>query len=355
MRAMNIRGKGRLLGRRLITCSVALCAVAGATAGLGATAAQAYGTGEACVFIEPQGAKFAGLNFGHIGWGYQVAGTSTWVYGATENPNGTPQIWAPAFNGAWKASGTWNDMLNTFTLQTDYPSHAVNSASNATNPGAPYTQYKCEAVANSNVTAANAAASANITAGYTLPSNDCLTAVDRVLSAYNAQNLPSLTFNPGPNAWYNALSPAYWNNPSGQLGETWENDNSGMFLDISGPSSNDGSIVHQWTYNGGNNQWWFRYGWNYGYVFTRYGPNHCLGVSGASTAAGAAVVEWTCNGSADQQWIFKPTGGHANGWPLYNIVNLKSHDCLGVAGGSMALGAPVVQWPCNGHPDQEWF
>jgi hypothetical protein len=329
--------------------------------GVGVTTAQAMGAGKACVFIEPQGAKFAGLNFGHIGWGYQVAGTSTWVFGATENPNGTHPIARNSFNGAWDASGTWNDMLNAFTLQTDYPSHAVNNASNASRPSAPYTQYACESVANSNVSAANAAARDNVAAGYALPvidgggGNDCLDAVNRVLHAYNAQNLPSITTHPGPNAWYDALSPSDWNNPGGPLGETWKNYNSGMYLDVSGPSASNGTVVHQWTYNGMDNQWWFRYAGNYGYVFTRFGPNHCLGVSGASISAGAAVVEWACNGSADQQWIFKPTGGNADGLPLYNIVNLKSHDCLGVAGGSTLRGAPVVQWPCNGHPDQEWF
>lgn len=226
-----------------------LLAAVGLTVGVGTTEAQALGTGKACVFIEPQGAVVPILdNLGHIGWGFQVAGTSTWIYGSTENPNGSTVIFAPQFNGAWSASGTWNDMLNTFTLQSHYPSHAVNKASTATHPGAPYTQYKCEAVANSNVTKAKAAAQANATSGYLPGTNDCLNAVYNVLHAYNAQNLPSLVVNPGPNAWYNKLSTANWNNPSGKLGAT-----------------------------------------------------------------------------------------------------------LGVAGGSKALGARVVQWPCNGHPDQEWF
>jgi galactose oxidase len=80
-----------------------------------------------------------------------------------------------------------------------------------------------------------------------------------------------------------------------------------------------------------------------------------MGVSGGSLSPGATVVEWDCNGHSDQEWIYVPTGGYANGWPLYNIENLNSGQCLGVSGGSKALGAQVVQWSCNGHPDQEWY
>ncbi|MCO5973966.1 RICIN domain-containing protein [Actinoallomurus soli] len=346
-------GKPRLR-QRLAACWVAVCVAAAGLVGFGATAAHAYGTGMACVFIQPQGAKFAGLNFGHIAWGYQT-GTSTWAYGSTENPNGKTEIDAPGYNGAWTASGSWGQMLSAFTLQSRYPSHSVNSQSNSPHPSAPYTKYKCESVANTNVTKANAAAKANITAGYKIATNDCLTAVIRVLQEFNAQNLPSRLSYPSPNTWYDALDSNHWNYVTGQLGETWNNYNSGMYLDITGPSTNNGSKVHQWTWTGADNQWWFRYDSNYGNVFTRYGSNKCMGVSGSSRSAGAPVVEWDCNGSSDQQWIYIPTGGYANGWPLYNIINLNSQQCLGVTGGSKALGAQVVQWPCNGHPDQEWY
>src|SRR5258708_39659843 len=97
------------LRRRLAAYCVAVCAAAASLLGLGATAAHAYGTGAACVFIEPQGAKWAGLNFGHIGGGYQAAGTSTWGDGPTENPNGHTPVYAPGLNGAWTASGNWNN------------------------------------------------------------------------------------------------------------------------------------------------------------------------------------------------------------------------------------------------------
>jgi hypothetical protein len=36
-------------------------------------------------------------------------------------------------------------------------------------------------------------------------------------------------------------------------------------------------------------------------------------------------------------------------------VNRNSGKCMGVTGGSAQNGAAVVQWDCNGHPDQRWF
>jgi hypothetical protein len=326
---------------------------------LTAPEAQALGTGSACVFIQPQGAKWAVAgpvsgNFGHIAWGYQVAGSATWVFGSTENPNGTRQIDAPGFNGAWKASGTRNDMLNAFNLQSHYPSSSVNPASLSGHPSAPYTRYKCATVANTNVTNANTAAAGNLGAGYTLGTNDCLSAVIRVLQGYNVPPLPPRVGYPTPNTWFDALDPSTWNQ-TGNLGETWINLNSDMYLDLSGPGTANGTPVHQWSYNGGDNQWWFRSNAIYGNVFTRYGSNKCMGVGGASQAAGAPVVEWDCNGSPDQQWIYIATGGYADGYPIYHIINLNSGQCLGVQGGSTALGSQVVQWPCNGNPDQAWF
>jgi len=213
-------GKARPFTRRLLTSGAVLLTTAGAVAGLGVTHAQALGMGEACVFSEPGGAPALGHNWGHAGWGYQVAGTSTWVFGATENPNGSTSIKPGQFNGAWMASGSWGEMLGAFTSQTYYPSHSVNSASNRNGPGAPYTSYKCETVANSAVGAANVAARANITAGYSLPGlnggfvgNDCLDAVIRVLDAYNAQNVPGDhdPLDAIPNYWYDHLPSQHWN------------------------------------------------------------------------------------------------------------------------------------------------
>jgi Ricin-type beta-trefoil lectin domain-like len=37
-----------------------------------------------------------------------------------------------------------------------------------------------------------------------------------------------------------------------------------------------------------------------------------------------------------------------------NWFSEGSGKCLGALGGNMTNGTPVVQWTCNGHPDQMW-
>lgn len=85
--------------------------------------------------------------------------------------------------------------------------------------------------------------------------------------------------------------------------------------------------------------------------------NRCLGIAGGNMTDGTPAVQWTCNGHVDQEWVVAPTN---NGW--YELVNQATYDngdptnwsCLGVAGGSLALGAIMVIWHCNGHLDQQW-
>lgn len=344
------------LARRVATGVLTVTVTVAGLVGLGATAARALGPGEVCAFIEPDGGTVLGNNFGHIGWGFLIGGTDQWIYGATENPNGTYQINAPGFNGAWKRQGTWAQMIDDFTFQYDYPSHAVNSNSDSPEPAHPYTMYKCETTSTSSVGAASTAATNNISAGYTGLGNNCLDATYRVLNAYGAPNLPWPSTHPRPyQDWYSSLDGSTWT-ITGKLGETWMNNKSGLMLDVSGPSTSNGAVVHQWSYNGGDNQWWFRpwqaNGWTR--LSSRY-SGKCLGISGGSTAAGAQAIQWDCNGNPDQFVQFQWTGKTSGGWPVYHIIDYNSGMCLGVSGGSTAQGAKVIQWPCNGNADQEWF
>jgi hypothetical protein len=163
--------------------------------------AQALGPGQACVFLEPDGAPVPVLgNVGHIGWGFLVAGSDQWIYGSTENPNGDYQIYAPAFNGAWSAQGDRARMIDDFVTQRHFP-----ATTRTPRPQHPYTTYKCVKTNTSSVGAAKTAASGNVTAGYTGVGNNCLDATIRVLNAYGVPGLPSATFYPYPNNWFNTL------------------------------------------------------------------------------------------------------------------------------------------------------
>ena len=133
--------------------------------------------------------------------------------------------------------------------------------------------------------------------------------------------------------------------------------NSGLYLDVTGPSTSDGAQIHQWTYTGVNNQWWnTAVGPPNGFTqITSAYSGSCVGVSGGSLSQGAHVVQWHCDGSSNQEWGFVPTGASIGGYPVFNIVDMNSHMCLGISGGSIDVGAIAVQWDCNGSPDQEWY
>jgi hypothetical protein len=81
----------------------------------------------------------------------------------------------------------------------------------------------------------------------------------------------------------------------------------------------------------------------------------CLGVAGGSTAEGARVVDFRCEGPThpDQYWTFYQT---SPGDPIYWVFNYNSNYVLGVEGGRHDNGAPVVQWRWQQNPvnNQVW-
>jgi arabinoxylan arabinofuranohydrolase len=77
----------------------------------------------------------------------------------------------------------------------------------------------------------------------------------------------------------------------------------------------------------------------------------CLDLSGASMAAGAAVTQWTCNGQANQQFQFVPV---SNGYGRLQVQH-SGYD-VAVADSSTAAGVPnIVQQVPNGAPNSLWL
>jgi hypothetical protein len=70
--------------------------------------------------------------------------------------------------------------------------------------------------------------------------------------------------------------------------------------------------------------------------------NLCAGVAGGSTAKGAPVVQMNCDGAPDTAWTFEPLG---NGY--YHVRLQSSGQCLNVYGNSRAIGTPLIQWNCE--------
>lgn len=111
-----------------------------------------------------------------------------------------------------------------------------------------------------------------------------------------------------------------------------------------------------WTCTTKNDQAW-RLGDNYddsAYNMLVNEKGQCLGVAGASMAEGAQVVGYTCLPSHPDQYWDIAYEGSVDGYGEYTVEDLHSRLVLGVAGGSTANGAPVVQWKYNAF-NQLWL
>jgi glucosylceramidase len=85
------------------------------------------------------------------------------------------------------------------------------------------------------------------------------------------------------------------------------------------------------------------------------GAGKCMGVVGGNMTNGTPVVQWSCNGHPDQSWEIQVVNGSPGGiWT--QIRNFQDpNKCLGVLGSTTFDGSNLVIWDCNGSGDQEWF
>ena len=125
---------------------------------------------------------------------------------------------------------------------------------------------------------------------------------------------------------------------------------SGKVLDLTGASTDDGALVQQWGYGGGDNQQWRMHDTGGG-VFTvaNVHSSKCLDVAGMSNDDGARLQQWSCSGAPNQGFVLRqaPDGG-------YDVVGAGSGKCLDLAGASPDDGAFIQQWSCDEAPNQRW-
>lgn len=86
------------------------------------------------------------------------------------------------------------------------------------------------------------------------------------------------------------------------------------------------------------------------------GAGKCLGVLGGNMTNGTAVVQWTCNGNPDQKWVITTSSstGVPDGQPTTIRNSQNQSKCLGVNASATNDGAKLVIWDCNGSLDQQW-
>ncbi|MFI6247487.1 RICIN domain-containing protein [Streptomyces sp. NPDC051016] len=125
---------------------------------------------------------------------------------------------------------------------------------------------------------------------------------------------------------------------------------SGKVVDAIGAGTANGTLIDQWTANGGTNQQWTLALNSAGYyTVTGVGSGKALDIPNATTSPGTQLELYTPNGAANQQWLIAPTN---NG--NYTIESRSDGYLLDLYAASGTNGAAIDQWPANGGTNQQW-
>jgi len=121
-----------------------------------------------------------------------------------------------------------------------------------------------------------------------------------------------------------------------------------------GNVNTDGTQIIIWPcIAGAQDQQWTEVPLNDTWFSLRNGSNsnQCMGVAAGGVNNGAQMVAWHFYGAGNQYWRKDPSS-HPG---CYYFTNMGSQLLLGVKGGSMSRGTPLMQWEIlTGHLDQEW-
>ena len=124
-----------------------------------------------------------------------------------------------------------------------------------------------------------------------------------------------------------------------------------MYFDVSNASQVPDTHVLQWTWNGGHNQQWYVLPTDGGYAeIVNRNSGQCLSIYGNS-AGPAPLVQYPCFGGANQQWYY--TGGTSNlGGTTGKLWSRSNGLVADVAGESASPGAWIDVWYSTGHNNQ---
>jgi hypothetical protein len=128
------------------------------------------------------------------------------------------------------------------------------------------------------------------------------------------------------------------------------NRNSGKAIDVSGVSTADGAVIHQWArHDGANQQWQFVDSGGGYYRLKSKNSGKVLDVTNWSTADGGRLQQWPDLNGANQQFrLADSDGGYVR------LINRNSGKAVEVQGASTADGAAVVQYADWNGSNQQW-
>jgi hypothetical protein len=95
-------------------------------------------------------------------------------------------------------------------------------------------------------------------------------------------------------------------------------------------------------------------------IFNEWHPpfanGQCMGVAGGNMTPGTPIIDWQCDNSLNQLWGLDLNSGTQNAYLLRNERNHS--ECLSVDQKSTNVGAHLVIWPCKSvsdNQDQRWI
>ena len=137
------------------------------------------------------------------------------------------------------------------------------------------------------------------------------------------------------------------------LGNTYyiQNRNSGLFLNVSGQNTANGTPVIQWSLEEDNNeQFTFTDTGDGVYKIIGVKSGRSLDIEGANSTLGSVLQIWDYYATAtNQHFIVAPTGDG-----FYKLIPRHSNQIVEVKDASSALGYRVQQWDDNGQTCGQW-
>ncbi len=173
--------------------AIILMSISG-VASAASTARMTVPAGTVCMVNAPSGVVPGGL-IGHVGWAYQSGSGDQWTFGATEGVPEKIKIAPDNDTHSWSSSGTWLDLVKTFT-------NAHLRGQELLYPANYYTQFRCRSVNNGNESAVLAQVQKQASNGYDGLANNCLTKTVAIFQAYGVTDLPRAT-DVTPNEYFN--------------------------------------------------------------------------------------------------------------------------------------------------------
>jgi len=126
---------------------------------------------------------------------------------------------------------------------------------------------------------------------------------------------------------------------------------SGMCLDVTGGSKDNGGLLQQWGCASGAVWQQFRVvsAGTGVYNLVNVNSGKCVDVPAASTTSGVQLQQWACGSGTNQQWKFV-----ASGSGTFQIVSVSSGLCVSDKGASTTSGAAVIQETCTANSNKRW-